>query len=554
MTNTRSLVTSLFVLLPSLAAQEAAAPADDVPAAFRERQARRAAFRNDRVFAAVRDGVGWLLAHQEADGRWDSDEFAAHDPPQAPCDGPGQKLYDVGVSALALLAVLAQADPAHLPACHRAAEWLESSIDAKGRVRTVGHEHVYQQALATMALAESARLLGRAGSYATARRSIDCLEAHRNPGAAWRYQPRDGNNDASVSSWCVAAYMACHDAGIEVPAASVGEALAWFDCVVDPLVWRTGYTHRGEPSARQPGDHKARFPVELGEAMTAAALHARLATGLRSQNLGRVCALLLDKPPAWSPKELDFYYWLHGSLAFGWLDERTARPWTTALHKALLTGQRRDGAAKGSWDPIDAWGHSGGRIYATAANVLSLSAPYRHGPLDLAAALPAQPAWRRVATAIDQGKFGEAAEHMARLPVAEHPGAAAVLADLEWRIAAGAAYGERLRALDGEAAPLPLVRRDSLRDLAAALSPHAAGTEAARAVEDMLANKKLLGELEVAQTLRDDWREYAEVSAGKNKDRRKKLADRLEKVLTRFPDTEQAAQLRSMIFRLRSHV
>ena len=38
----------------------------------------------------------------------------------------------------------------------------------------------------------------------------------------------------------------------------------------------------------------------------------------------------------------------------------------------------RDAGASGSWDPIGAWGGPGGRVYATAINVLSLEIYYRY--------------------------------------------------------------------------------------------------------------------------------------------------------------------------------
>src|SRR5580765_1661147 len=55
---------------------------------------------------AIEDGLRWLCQHQDDDGRFDADGFMKHDPPGAPCDGPGNPAQDVGVTALALLALL----------------------------------------------------------------------------------------------------------------------------------------------------------------------------------------------------------------------------------------------------------------------------------------------------------------------------------------------------------------------------------------------------------------------------------------------------------------
>ena len=48
-----------------------------------------------------------------------------------------------------------------------------------------------------------------------AQRGLNYLEAHRNPYLVWRYQPRDNDNDLSVSSWCLKAYRSATDFKLE---------------------------------------------------------------------------------------------------------------------------------------------------------------------------------------------------------------------------------------------------------------------------------------------------------------------------------------------------
>src|SRR5262249_25700299 len=86
------------------------------------------------------------------------------------------------------------------------------------------------------------------------------------------------------------------------------------------------------------------------------------------------------KPPRWpdpsQPGEADFLAWMLGTQALYWRggDAWRSSRWRTALEAAGLPHQRTDGASAGSWDPIDARGKEGGRVYATAAIVLSLAA------------------------------------------------------------------------------------------------------------------------------------------------------------------------------------
>ena len=57
---------------------------------------------------------------------------------------------------------------------------------------------------------------------------------------------------------------------------------------------------------------------------------------------------------------------------------RNWRTWSQDLSKALLTGQSKDGTAKGSWDPIGVWGEDGGRVANTALATLSLQSFCRY--------------------------------------------------------------------------------------------------------------------------------------------------------------------------------
>ena len=59
--------------------------------------------------------------------------------------------------------------------------------------------------------------------------------------------------------------------------------------------------------------------------------------------------------------------------------------WNTALRDLLVAEQVQAGPAAGSWEPRDAWGPYGGRVYSTAVAALSLEVYYRFLPLYRAA-------------------------------------------------------------------------------------------------------------------------------------------------------------------------
>jgi hypothetical protein len=126
------------------------------------------------------------------------------------------------------------------------------------------------------------------------------------------------------------------------------------------------------------------YPPEAGEAMTAVALLCRFFMGqvpAQTPIMEKHADLLRSKLPEWDPTGLrnDMYYWYYGSYAmFQMGGAKYWEPWNKALKKAVLDSQRHDGDEKGSWDPKDAWGFSGGRIYSTALMVLCLEVYYRY--------------------------------------------------------------------------------------------------------------------------------------------------------------------------------
>jgi hypothetical protein len=92
---------------------------------------------------------------------------------------------------------------------------------------------------------------------------------------------------------------------------------------------------------------------------------------------------LLKKQPAWDPADgsIDIYYWYYGSYALFQMGGSKWKRWRKSLEKALLPSQIWKGHSQGSWDPISAWGESGGRVYTTALSILTLEVYYRFSRL-----------------------------------------------------------------------------------------------------------------------------------------------------------------------------
>ncbi|MCA8974666.1 MAG: hypothetical protein KDC98_08085, partial [Planctomycetes bacterium] len=276
----------------------------------------------------------------------------------------------------------------------RGVAWLQKQQQNNGLFGTNrAHDFIYDHAIATYAICEAFGLGDDEALRAAAQGGLDYLEAHRNPYSAWRYQPRDNDNDTSVTSWCLMACESGQQFGLKVSGQAQWTAFSFFDQITDVTIGRHGYTRMGEPSGRQPGDHGVRFPVEKGEALTAAGLCCRCLLGQDPEDhplLTTAADLILKRLPEWDDKagSIDLYYWYYASMALYQVGDAPWRTWSKALHRALLPSQRTDDAFAGSWDPISAWGHEGGRVYATAMALLCLQAPYRYARITELLPLP----------------------------------------------------------------------------------------------------------------------------------------------------------------------
>ena len=320
--------------------------------------------------AAIGRALDWLLARQQENGRWDCDAG----------EGGGSAVHDVAVTGLALLALsregtVGRDDPRREPIL-RGVHWLALQQQENGLLGTAAsHDFVYDHATATLGLAAAAAATGSAEAIEAVRGGVAYLERHRNPYSVWRYQPRDNDNDTSVTTWATLGCLAARELGVPVADAALGCARIWFDQVTGDD-GRTGYTRAGQPSSRRV-DSAKRFPPEHGEAMTGAALWCRQALGedvTPDSELAAGMALLVAKPPVWQPDagKVDLCYWFFAAEALRRVDDDVRAGWCDALQQALRLGQRDDGA----WDAVDPWGHDGGRLYSTTLAVLALQALY----------------------------------------------------------------------------------------------------------------------------------------------------------------------------------
>jgi len=158
---------------------------------------------------------------------------------------------------------------------------------------------------------------------------------------------------------------------------AIEEAVGWLRSVTDPETGITGYRADGPA-----GDSAAgRVPM-----LTAANLFARRNGGEKREDplVRKAVDLLAKRPPAWRGSEdpgsgtFDFSYAYLGMHALCLEGGEAWKSWSSAVKKALIPHERKVGCAAGSWDPVDPWIASGGRVAATALAAMTLEVYARY--------------------------------------------------------------------------------------------------------------------------------------------------------------------------------
>ena len=366
----------------------------------------------------ITGALAWLAASQRPDGKWQADKVA---------NGPGRPAYDVGLTGLALTAFLVagydgKGDHEFDEPVEKGLAWLAGAQDKDGcydssrgidpatqvpepRPRTRGRfvapisvttrdrtPFVYNHAAATIAMLEAYGLTGEGRWKTSAQKALAFIDKMRNPYFCWRYGVKPGNNDTSVTGWMLMPLFVARSINEQTKAAgkpatdllqfdeqAFEGVKMWQDKMTDPDYGRVGYILRGTGPARPPA-LVDRFPGEKSESMTALGLWTRTVLGedpRKSKIIELQAELCAKLPPTWNESDgsIDFIYWHWGALAMHQVTGKHRKTWMAALEIALIEHQRRDGRTEdvqGSWDPVDVWGMVGGRVYATAINLLTL--------------------------------------------------------------------------------------------------------------------------------------------------------------------------------------
>jgi len=329
---------------------------------------------------SVRRALQWLAAHQSDDGRWAVKDFDAK---CGQCGGQGEfNRQDVAATALATLAFLGaghthRSDGPYRHTVARAIAWLTAQARDNGDLR--GQGNMYDQGMATIALAEACGMTRDASLSSIVERAVKFIASAQNvETGGWRYFPGE-EGDTSVFGWQVMALKSASMAHVAIPEELLNRAERWLE--------RVGGGKYGGLCGYQ---GKNPSPAMAAEGMFARQLLGYAPTG--DAMIETANYLRLHLPDNSDP---NMYYWYYGTLALFQHQGTAWEQWNRAMRKAMLSSQDSEGTRNGSWPPRGQWGKQGGRIVETAMATLCLEVYYRYLPLyttSATAAISAKPA------------------------------------------------------------------------------------------------------------------------------------------------------------------
>ena len=296
------------------------------------------------------DGIRWLANAQEADGHWD------------PARWGGKQEYTVGLTGISLLAILeSKEDFSSKEACiQRACEYLLKQQHKDGRFGEVFDGTMYNHGIATVALLELYRRGNKPELENPLKSALAFIRQNQLATGGWTYLARSSEvANTAVSTWPLLALLISDSIGWKDVDHSINRAVRWLAGLIDEN-GQFGYEHRGSSP----------YGTEALTAMGAYCL-------LKAQKIGmKIDSHIIKKAEQKlasfkTGSSTDFYKTYFHVCVFKEIGEPMYSN-MISIQNELAARIRQSGTEKGSWDPVDRWGTTGGRIYSTAMALMSL--------------------------------------------------------------------------------------------------------------------------------------------------------------------------------------
>jgi len=376
---------------------------------------------NTTTERGVKDALNWLARHQNSDGSWSIQGCTKHcgkgpykrsgkcTPTGTQFEGDDE--YSVGATGLALLAFLGAGYAPGIPGkpdkdginyatvVKKGLKYLMRIQDADGRIGGQTEHMMYNHVISALAIVEAFDITQLGPLRDSAHKAVAFVIKAQNEEEsqvgetnkrklAWRYEPKSGDNDSSVTGWISMLLKAAENAKIPFTRAAYGGISRWYKMATDEETGVVGYNRKWGP--RYPlgafiRGVNGRDRFEILPSCTAIAIMGQLFMKKRPATLDKSIKKMMEFIPSWKDdRTADFYYWYNATYAlYQYYKSSDANwsKWNTALKAALLPKQVKGAGVceEGSWKPVTRWSCKGGRLATTALGALILEVYYRYG-------------------------------------------------------------------------------------------------------------------------------------------------------------------------------
>lgn len=302
--------------------------------------------------AVIKGALKWMASRQNGNGAWSASE--------------GGERHEIAMTGYALMSFMAAGQ---LPDegeygrnVTQGINFLLNSMSPDGFIQA-GQTNMYGHGIASIALAEAygqtkdPRMKNKV--EAAIRLIINC----QNDKGGWRYPPRVGDADLSVTVLQVVALRAAKNSGLEVPQATIDRAVRYVQSCYDQR--SGGFTY--QPRNQQPGF-----------ARTAAAIYSLQVCGHYDDPRIETGARYLFRTG--DDHQWFTYGHFYAAPAMYMIGGDTWQTWYEQMKHKLLPAAITRGELI-YWEPKWDGGGRVGPIYSTAVYTMILAMPYHYVPL-----------------------------------------------------------------------------------------------------------------------------------------------------------------------------
>ena len=315
---------------------------------------------SDETEKAIRLSLDWFTRTQEPEGHWDASKHK------------GGKGHDNASTGFAMLCYFGwgarhtEKGPYQKPMT-KAVQWLINRVGDDGDLTAGNSQGMYDQGIATMALAEAYGMTKDPALLDPLRRAVGFIIRAQNKEGGWRYKYKSKDSDTSVVGWQVMALTSARMSGLRLPE--------------DPFILASKYLD-SVSSGKSGGRYSYQGNKNATPTMTAEAMFCQQIMGVRPTHPRMVESAELMKINLPQKGKPNYYYWYYGCLSMFQHQGPIWELWNKQMKKSLLDMQVRQGGEIGSWEPKGQWtSGKGGRVMSTAMATLSLEVYYRYLPM-----------------------------------------------------------------------------------------------------------------------------------------------------------------------------